>query len=134
MVLTRALFFGLCLFPVVVLAQVFGPEQMPQVANPQDLEMLVRSIGGESSLRTLALVALGVQALMFLLSKTAFMDKFAGKYKLALVYGLNIAAGVLTLKIMGLDTPAALVHANSLASYQVFFHQVYKQVSDRGDS
>lgn len=99
--------------------------EIPQIAPQAPLEDLMKSMGGHDGLGFLALVALMIQVSMFSLHSK--LGSFAGKYRLGVLYALSIIGGVITLKLQGLDTFSALTHSNSMAAYQVFLHQIYKQ-------
>lgn len=119
------------LFALTLPLLAFAQDILPPSPSQGELELLVRSLGGDTSMKLMALVALLVQVSMFVLAKTSIADKLAGKHKIVLVYALNIVAGVLTLRLMGVETVTALVHSNTLASYQVFLHQVWKQFAEK---
>lgn len=84
------------------------------------------SVGG---LKGLALVAAIVQCVMFAL-RTSYGDKIAGKWKLAAVYLLSMAGGIIALKMQGMDWVSIVLHSNTLAAIQIFGHQVVKQATE----
>ena len=69
-------------------------------------------------------------AMLFLRTPLA---SFAGKYKLVAIYVLSVVAGLLTLKVSGMDWGAAALHTQTLAALQVFGNQVYKQFIQKAD-
>lgn len=111
----------LCLFPIVALAQ----EVAPPVDAAAALENLINSLAGLKGAGALAISAFVVQVIMRLLNTK--LGDVAGKWKLLIVYVLSVVSGVLGLKAAGLDIGAALVHAQTLAAFQVLANQVYKQ-------
>lgn len=120
----KTFFLVALLIPLALFAQEAGFEEVDLGIF---MEQLLNSIGGFSGLGVMGMVATGVQLLM-LLSKTK-LSKFAGKYRLLIVYGLTMISGVLSLVAFeGLDIATAILHSNTLASIQVFGHQVVKQV------
>jgi hypothetical protein len=125
------------LFSVVAFGQeVAAPAIQPVADLSQNIEVqdflsfLVQSMGGLKGASSLAIVAMIVQGLVMVM-RLKFADKFVHGYKLLIVYGLSMVGGVLTLMSQGIDLQAALIHANSMAAYQVFFHQVIKQIAEK---
>ena len=117
------------LYPLTSFAQeVVAPviEQMSVVASP-----LIESLGGNQGVTSLAVVALIVQALM--LGVNSKYGHLAGKYRFAIMYGLNALGGIMALKLQGMDTITALTHSNTMAAYQVMLNQAYKQVFKKND-
>jgi len=125
------------LFSVVGFAQeaatlVMSPD-LTQTVEVQDfLKFLVESLGGVKGASSLAIIALVVQAVL-LLVRMKFADKVTKGYKLIIVYSLSMIGGILALMSQGVDLQTALFHANSLAAYQVLFHQAIKIYADKKD-
>lgn len=131
------LVLSVLLLPVMAFAQevaqaVVAPVVDLAVEVPvQDLlSFLLKSMGGMKGASTIAIVAVALQGLL-LAFRTRLLDKFAGKYKLMIVYSLSMIAGIVALMSQGVDIQTALVHSNSMAAYQVFFHQIMKHVSEK---
>jgi len=97
------------------------------------LKALVESLGSFKGASALMLVALLAQLLMLLLRTP--LGKFAGKWKLLIIYLLSMVGGAVALKV---STPemgwlAIVLHSNTLAMAQVFANQVKKQFWDKKD-
>ena len=120
---------GILLMPVLAFSSV--PVDLSQEVPVQDfLAFLIQSMGGMKGASTLAVVAIILQGALILF-RTSLLDKFSGKYKLLIVYALSLVGGIVALMTQGIDFNAALIHSNSLAAYQVFFHQVIKHVAEK---
>jgi hypothetical protein len=113
--------FAALLVPVFALAS----EGAIEPPTGDELLALLNALGGLKGLGGLAIAAVAVQGAMLLLRTSA--GELLGKYRLLAVYGLSIVSGVIALKIAGVELGAALVHANTLAAFQVFLNQVFKQ-------
>lgn len=117
---------GILMIAVFLPVMAFAQEGFEEVDISIFLDQLLNSIGGLKGAGAMAIVTAVVQLVM-LLSKTK-LSRFAGKYRLLLVYGLTMVSGVLTLTtVNGLDIATALIHSNTLASFQVFGNQAIKQ-------
>lgn len=106
-----------------------------QASLPTDIEAsdavaeLLRSIGGLKGASALAIVAVVVQAVM-LFFRTKYAS-FAGKWRIVVVTGLTVVAGVLALRVAGVDWIGALLHSSTLAAVQVFGNQFVKQLTEK---
>lgn len=90
------------------------------------LMMLIAAIGGMKGMSALGIAAAVSQLLLKLMSTP--LAKFSGKYKLLAVTGLTLISGVLGLMMIGnISIMAALMHSTTLAAFQVFVHQIWKQ-------
>lgn len=94
------------------------------------LMLLLTSLGQLKGLSALGVALLVTQLVSHALN-TVSGQKVAGKYRLALIFGLSIVTGVLGLVSQGVSLPAALLHSNTFAAYQVFAHQLYKQFFEK---
>lgn len=94
------------------------------INSSNDIDMFLKSMQGVEGLGTLGIVAASVQALLFLLKKNFNLIK--PKYKLIVVTFLTLFAGIVSLRIEGLDWPSCILHSTTLASMQVFIHQFSK--------
>ena len=102
-------------------------ETASEIAGPTagDIAKFLEALGGVKNLGTLGIVALVVQGLM-LVAKSA-LGKMAGIYQMLILNFLTLAAGVIALKMSGMDWASAILHSQSLAAFQVFLHQAWKQ-------
>lgn len=121
-------------FFVLLLVAVFPLALLAQVADPtapiSDLDAIKKIMDQltSGSLKGLALVAAIVQCLMAALRSNFVIAKIGeagAKLRLAAVLGLSWIGGVIALQADGADWMASLVHATSLAAFQVFAHQLY---------
>lgn len=98
-----------------------------EVAPPTAAEIgkFLEALGGVKGAGTLAIVAIVVQGLM-LVMKTA-LGKMAGIWQVIILNLLTLIGGVIALKMSGSDWASALLHSQSLAAFQVFLHQLWKQ-------
>jgi hypothetical protein len=104
---------------------------MSEISNQDFINLLLKSIGDIKGATGLGIVVIIVQLLMAFF-KTQ-LSNFAGKYKLLIVTFLTLVLGVLTLKTSGLTWSAALLHSSTIAAFQVFFNQLYKQFFVKND-
>jgi len=98
------------------------------------LRLLIDSMGGLKGASTLGIIAVVVQILMATLKLDVLQDKLpklVGKYKFLFVYALTSISAVVALRMQGIDMLSALLHSNTLATYQVFMHQAMKQFSEK---
>ncbi len=95
------------------------------------INALGKSIGSVKGASSLLLVMLITQLLM-LFFRTP-LGSFAGKWKFLIIYGMSLVGGVVALKINvdGMEWLTALLHANTLATFQIFAHQAKKQFWDK---
>lgn len=117
---------GVFFFGIIVYATT--TTTLPINTNPPTLDEVgafLQSLPQIKDLGILGIIALAVQGLL-LLARSKFIE-LDGKFKLIIITGLTWALGVITLKVMGSDWGSALVHSQSVAAFQVFFHQLYKQ-------
>lgn len=119
------------LFCTVLVSLIFSP-LFAQVAGdvlsePSSVEIMafLAALGGLKGASSLAIAAAAVQAIMLLLRSS--LGSFAGKFKLLIVLLLSVVSGVIALKLNGVELGAALLHSSTMASFQVFANQVYKQ-------
>jgi len=93
------------------------------------LKQLLASLGGLKGASALGIAVFVVQGvLLFFRTQLA---SFTGKWRLLIVTGLSLVAGVLGLSMAGVPWTTALVHANTIAALQVFIHQLVKQLSEK---
>ncbi len=95
------------------------------------LQELFTTIGGLKGMGGLAIAAAVTQLVMHGLQTSFVMSQIHGKWRLLLVAGLSIAAGVLALMAGGLPLGIALLHSTTLAAYSVFLNQIKKQFVDK---
>lgn len=128
-------------------APVAVPPPIVDVANPDKpienqafLEYLWKSFNGWKGLGAMGIAAFLTQILAAFMLTPFFssliklkkpIEEWMGKWKLALVLGLAMLSGISMLIATGLDWKAALVHSSTLATFQVFAHQVWKQASEK---
>lgn len=83
------------------------------------------AIGGLKGAGTLAMVAVVIQGILLVVRLPQL--PVPGKTKLLIVTGLTLVGGVIALKLQGLDWASVVLHSTTLAAFQVFLHQIYKQ-------
>jgi len=99
---------------------------LEEIATMEFMKALFASLGGLKGASSLGAAAMLVQLMMKFL-KTPLGRK-AGKYRLLAVSLMSMAAGVLALMLTsGMGLGAALMHGTTLAAFQVFAHQLWKQ-------
>lgn len=125
---------AILLVPAVAFAQV-DPASLPvllptaDLSTEQALGELLKSLGGFKGATALGIVFLVVQAsLLFFRTKLA---DFAGKWKLVIVTALSLVGGVIGLLVSGVPLLAALTHATTFTSLQVFGNQFIKQFAEK---
>lgn len=89
----------------------------------------VDSLGGIKGAGTLGIILLVVQGLMLLLRSKA--GDLAGQLRLLLVIGLTMVGGIISLRIQGIQWVSVLTNSATLASFQVFLHQIYSQFVEK---
>ena len=112
---------SMILFPLAVLAQM---DNLPTMDSIQ----MILAVLSTGKMVGLGLVAAIVQILMIGLRTELVVSKL-GKLKpsvrLAMVAGLSLVGGVISLVQSGTELIPALVHSTTLAAFQVFGHQIY---------
>lgn len=110
-----------------------------EIPSGDFIKYLLASIGGWKGLGAWGLAGLITQLLGAFLMSPLFatlaglskpLADLMGKHKLRIVCGLSLLSGICLLVATGLDWSAALVHSSTLAAFQVFLHQVWKQESE----
>lgn len=119
-------------FMLVLLTSIFMDTAFAQavgdvLVEPSSSEIMafLAALGGLKGAGSLAIAAAAVQGVMLLLRSK--LGDFAGKFRILIVVFLSLVSGVIALKLNGVDIGAALVHSSSMASFQVFLNQLYKQ-------
>lgn len=118
----KALIVALLIF---VSAALFAQDVAPP-AEPGDWDTFLTAIGGTRGAGVMGVIALAIQGLLLLLRSP--LGYLAGPYKLLLITALTLFLGVTGLKIEGFDWQSAIMHSSTLASFQVFLHQMGKQL------
>ena len=110
----------------------FAQGDTPELPTADWLMLLITAIGGMKGMSALGIAAAVAQLLLKFMATP--LSKFAGKYKLLAITVLTMVAGVLGL-MMASDVSfmAALMHSTTLAAFQVFVHQLWKQFVDKSD-
>lgn len=128
--------FMVFLFSAVVMAvDALPPSALP--VSEVDFAKHLFSGLGSAQMKGLALIGMIVQTIQLGL-RVPFFEKYLGrfaigKYRLVLVLGLSWIGGVIYLMSTGLEFVPSLLHSNSVAAWQVLFHQGYKQFSGNKD-
>ena len=117
----------------LIFSPVFAQVAGDVLAEPSSAEIMafLAALGGLKGAGSLAIAAAVVQAIMLLLRSS--LGSFAGKAKLTIVLLLSVVSGVIALKLNGVELGAALLHSSTMASFQVFLNQVYKQFFAKED-
>lgn len=117
--------FVLLLAPLMVLAQVADPAA--PIADIDAIQQILAQLSG-GKLAGLALVGAVIQVIMIALRSNTVI-KLLGEAKaslrLALILALSWVGGMAVLVQGGMTWTAALLHATSLAAFQVLAHQIY---------
>jgi len=118
--------------PLAVIAQqIPAIVSSPEITDENFFQALMQSLNGFKGASAMAIAAIITQLIVALLKAPIAHELFnnlLGKYRLLIVSGVSIIAGVLSLKVAGVDWLAALSHSFTLTSFQVFGNQVVKQV------
>lgn len=123
----RTLLFLLALL-VPSLAFATDPATMPVDLDwSESLRLLVQALGGLKGAGALTVAAAVTQGVMILARSP--LGNFAGKFKLLVYTGVSMVAGVLALKLSGVDWLGALMHATTLTAVGTFVNQCLKQAS-----
>ncbi len=117
--------FVFCMFPFAVLADAIIPPTNDEVQS------LMASVGGLAGMKALGIAYFVIQALMLIIRTEA--GALLGKYRLVIAYLISIVVGVMAMMVSGVGIGAALVHANTLAAFGVFFNQIFKQFVQKGN-
>lgn len=109
------------------------PGTKDDLATDLDTEIFLQAamlaLGSWKSLGAMGLAALITQLLMLMLRTP--LGSFAGKWKLVAVYLLSVISGLLILKVSGMSWGAAALHTQTLAAFQAWAHQMYKQFIEK---
>lgn len=115
-----ALLFSVLMNPLSGISQELAPTE------PGQWDTFLNSIGGARGAGVMGGVVALIQVLLLVLRSP--LGLLAGPYKLLLVTALTLFLGVTGLKIEGFDWQSALLHSSTLASFQVFLNQIWKQI------
>lgn len=105
---------------------VFGLSQESVPTDPGQWDTFLNSIGGLRGAGVMGAVVGLIQVLLLVLKSP--VGALAGPYKLLLVTALTLLLGVAGLRVEGFDWQSALIHSSTLASFQVFLNQIWKQI------
>lgn len=105
----------------------FGQDVIPPESAGQ-WEAFLTAIGGTKGAGIMGIIVALIQILLLILKSP--LGYLAGPYKLLLVTALTMFLGVTSLKIQGFDWQSALMHSTTLASFQVFLNQIWKQLRE----
>lgn len=108
----------------VALSQDPGTLVPPVTAG--DWDAFLAAIGGARGAGVMGVIVAVIQVLLLVLKSP--LGWLAGPYKLLLITVLTLFLGVTGLKLDGFDWQTALMHSTTLASFQVFLHQMWKQM------
>lgn len=98
------------------------------VAEPNPLDALLISLGGEAGLAALGGAGAVVQALLKVAAASGALDRVPGIAKLGLVTALTLLLGPAALvTVGGVGAGTALIHSTTLAAVMVFLNQVGQQ-------
>lgn len=92
--------------------------------SAEDYKLLLEIIASVKALGPIGIVMVATQIIMLVI-KAKILD--LGKWNLAVVLGLSAVFGALLLKKDGIGWSEVLLNATTLASLQVFVHQIYVQ-------
>jgi len=116
-------FVGTMLSPLFITAGIYAsdipPEQWTQ------FQQFLESLKGTHGLGQMGLAAIVVQVLMYFIKQN--YPRLPGKWRIIILQGLSIAAGVLGLRIAEFDWASAFLHANTIGAFQVFAHSIWKE-------
>lgn len=99
--------------------------------SADDINGFISTLGGMKVAGGLGIVMALVQALMLII-KLKFAD--LGKWNLPLVMALSTIGGIIYLKItLNVGWADVLLHSQTIAAYQVLFHQLYTQFIEKKD-
>lgn len=111
-----------------------------EMENKAFLDLLWASIKGWKGLGAMGVAAGLTQMLAMFMMTPMFaglvrmkkpIEEWMGKWRLALVCSLSMISGICMLIATGLDWKAALVHSSTLTAFQVLFHQMFKQGTEK---
>jgi formate/nitrite transporter FocA (FNT family) len=127
--------FLLTIFVLFIGAIVHAQDILTPLPNQDYLDFLLKSVGGIKGLKGLALVVIISQILMNTLRVQAVVNLMGGKLKPVVQWTLvtlfNLVGAIVVLKDQGLGWAAIATHAQTLAAWQVFYHQGYKLYLER---
>jgi hypothetical protein len=130
----KLLFLAPLLVSVSAYAQDTGVPDVDPITTEDFFHYLMSSFGGLKGATALVIAAFVVQAIIRLL-KTPLMNSFflriGGQWKITIVTGLTVVAGVIGLVSAGVPISAALVHSTTLSAFLVFMNQIYRQFTQR---
>lgn len=123
-------FAGLALvftFTLLYAAQIYAAPEDPLPLS-DFLMQLWNLLGGIKGASTLVIAWVVTQAVMMFFRTE--LAAFAGKYKLAIVLGLNVTVTVLGHMVAGLPVMAAVLNAGTIAALQVFVNELLKHAKE----
>lgn len=111
---------ALALVPAVLLAEAIVPP------TTEEILALVAAIGGLKGAGALAIAAFAAQAVLIL--ARSGLGAIAGKWQLAIIYGVTVVSGVIGQRLAGVELLAAFLNASVMSAIQVFVYELIKQI------
>lgn len=118
---------GLLLSPLFITAGIYATDMTP--AELTQWNQFMESIKGLDGLSGMGFTVAVVQALMIFIEKN--FPNMSGKSKIITLQILTVVIGMISLYFGKFDLASAFTHANTLGAIQVFFHQLYKQFTEK---
>ncbi len=124
------LFLSLCFFVEFAFSQSTTSTTLinDSVPTAQEVSGFIENLGGWKALGSMGFAMIAAQALL-LAFRSSFIVLSNGT-KLLIVSALTLVIGILTLVIGGMPWGQAVLTSLNLPAFQVFFHQIIKQVKE----
>jgi len=104
---------------------VYAAESGSVIVESLGLKSVLGSLKQTSGFKILGIVALLVQVLVLFFK--FLMERLAGIYRLLIMNLLTLVVGIVFLRLQGISWVEAMIHSQTTAMAQVFFHQIIKQ-------
>lgn len=120
------LFLAALFLPAFAFAQASMPASTPvDLEWSESLNLIVQALGGMKGAGALG-IAMGVTQILMRLAQSP-LGNFAGRFKLLIYTGLSMVAGVIALRVSGVDWLGAFINSATVTAVGTFVHQVILQ-------
>lgn len=116
----------LCLMGLTFCLAVWAADSTSQIDVQLELRSIIDSIAKINGFKLLGLIAVIAQALV--LAFKFLLERLSGIYRLLILNLLTLGIGIVLLRLQGMNWVETLLHSQTTAMAQVFFHQIIKQV------
>jgi hypothetical protein len=110
---------------IALSAMLYAFAALASDGNADPLKSIIDPLSKVNGFKLLAILAAIVQSIILVLK--FLFEKISGLYRLLFMQFLTLVLGVTILRMQGLSWAEALLHSQTTATFQIYFHQLIKQ-------